>query len=206
MDLTVIQTDALTELINIGVGKAAGVLNAMLNHHVALRVPAVRVMSLVQASQELATLSKKYVSSVRLGFSGRLNGLAALYFPPESAAKLVSVLVGEKPEDLDLDSVKIATLTEVGNILLNGVVGSISNIVGQHLEFSVPVYEEETLQGLVSSSGSGSEDVVIMAETEFSAEDLQINGTIMLLLEVSSFAGLMNFLDGQESQEVGVVP
>uniref|UniRef100_A0ACD5GZE0 Uncharacterized protein n=1 Tax=Desertifilum tharense IPPAS B-1220 TaxID=1781255 RepID=A0ACD5GZE0_9CYAN len=51
-----------------------------------------------------------------------------MIFPTESASTLVSLLTGEKPGTPDLEAVKIGTLLEVGNIVLNGVVGTVSNL------------------------------------------------------------------------------
>ncbi len=45
MELTAAQLDALKELINIGIGRAAGMLNDMVNSHVSLQVPQVRILS-----------------------------------------------------------------------------------------------------------------------------------------------------------------
>ena len=43
MKVTSYQVDALTELINIGVGRAAGMLNQILEAHIQLQVPSVKI-------------------------------------------------------------------------------------------------------------------------------------------------------------------
>ena len=45
MNVSAEEIDALRELINIGVGRAAGALNDMVGAHVELRVPSVRLVS-----------------------------------------------------------------------------------------------------------------------------------------------------------------
>jgi chemotaxis protein CheC len=53
MDLTADQIDALKELINIGIGRAAGVLNTMLHSHIRLRVPVVEIFSPSALKEEM---------------------------------------------------------------------------------------------------------------------------------------------------------
>jgi chemotaxis protein CheY-P-specific phosphatase CheC len=48
------QLDALRELINIGIGRAAGVLNEMLSAHIQLYVPDVEILS-AEESRERST-------------------------------------------------------------------------------------------------------------------------------------------------------
>ena len=48
--------DALGELVNIGAGRAAGVLNEMLNSCVSLHVPDVKILPAASLSDEVAKL------------------------------------------------------------------------------------------------------------------------------------------------------
>ena len=52
MSMTPEQIDALKELINIGVGKAAAMLNQMVNIRVHLKVPFVKVLTLSKLVSE----------------------------------------------------------------------------------------------------------------------------------------------------------
>ena len=195
MELSPAQLDVLTELMNIGVGQGAGVLNAMIDSHVELSVPSVRVMSAPDVVKELSGASQETVSAVQLRFSGNFRGSAGLFFPPDSAVKLVDILAGDDTGPSDLDELMIGTLTEVGNMILNGVMGSISNVIDHHLDYTIPTYTDGTIDRVVSSSISAATDMVIVAETEFRAEALEISGRILLFIEVTSFADLVKALD-----------
>ena len=177
--LTPKQQDALTEVINIGLGRAAGMLNDMVNARVYLRVPTVKAFRMDQLAQEVA--------AVLLGFHGAFAGTAALVFPPDSAAKLVSLLTGENLNTPDLDAVRVGTLNEVGNIVLNGVMGSIGNILKQRVNYSLPTYAENTIMALLLSGKLAPDTTVILAHTHFGVEDHQIEGDVVLLFEVESF-------------------
>jgi chemotaxis protein CheC len=193
VDLTHDQLDALKELINIGVGQAAGMLSEMIDYHIRLQIPEVELLPILDMqNQQKQRLGSDPLSAVKLPFSGSFTGNAQLIFPTESAAMLVSVLTGEDVESPDLDSLKISTLSEVGNILLNGVMGSISNILEQQLDYAIPCYEEEDIDHLLSFKIGYSQAHILLARTQFDIAELQIQGDIVLFFDVSSFQLLLN--------------
>lgn len=194
MQLTSHQVDALTELINIGVGRAAGVLNQMLQHHITLEVPNITVRSPRELKQGLSGLVPGTVATVRMNFRGSFSGTTALVFPPASAAHLAAIISQEDPENSDLDSVRIGTLTEVGNIVINGVMGSITNVLTEYVSYSMPLYLEDTIENLLASHCADSGSVVLVAQTRFTIEHLEIEGNIILLFE-SSFEALLAAID-----------
>lgn len=195
MVLTSDQTDALKELLNIGVGKAAAVLNEMIESHVSLQVPSLRIALVDQLENEFSALGQSQLASVSLGFHGAFTGDAMLVFPTDSAAKLVSILTGEEPESPDLDSIRIGAITEVGNILMNGVMGSIGNILDQPITYSIPTYREDTIDRLLTSGELETKAAALLAETRFTVEKLRIEGDIILAFEVGSFDALLDIIN-----------
>jgi chemotaxis protein CheC len=202
--LSVDHLDALQEFINIGVGRAASLLNDMLDCPISLKIPKVEVFEAAQLQQRLEKrFNGGFFSTVRLRFSGEFSGTAELLFPTESASTLISVLTGEDCESVDLDAVKIGTLSEVGNIVINGVMGSISNLLGQHLCYAIPIYLEDTIHHLfLSTPIRDQEKVFLLAQTRFEIEQLEVIGDVILIFEVSSFGALIAAID----QELGVAP
>ena len=111
MTLTDLQRDALCEMVNIGVGRAASILNQMLEHPIHLQVPDVEILPVEELVQAFSTLTDVRLASVQMGFKGTFSGLALLLFPTNSASNLVTLLTGEEPGTPDLDSLRAATLT-----------------------------------------------------------------------------------------------
>jgi chemotaxis protein CheC len=130
MNLTPMQLDLLTELINIGIGRAAGSINQMSNAHVQLQVPHLRLLSDEGLAEYCQPIAGRMLSCIRLPFDGALSGLTFLIFPPAGASGLISIILGREHIPFDKDSLRIGTLEEIGNIVLNGVMGSISNFLG----------------------------------------------------------------------------
>lgn len=196
MNLTLSHIDALQELVNIGVGRAAGVLNDMLNSPIRLHIPEVRLLSPDELKQELKSqFDNSLLATVQLSFSGTFSGTTELVFPSESAAHLVSVLTGEAPGTPDLDVVKIGALLEVGNIVLNGIMGSLSNALIEHLDYSLPAYTESTVNNFPIFADIDESTKILLAHTCFMIEQLHISGDIILMFTVGSLDALLKAID-----------
>ncbi len=204
MELTPDQIDALKELINIGVGRAAGVLNEMTQSHIHLQVPFIKIVSPEELKMDMGDLDRGRLSSVQLGFKGSFSGIAALIFPTDSAAKLVAVITGDERTDTDLDSLRIGTLTEVGNIVLNGVMGSIGNVLEHRINYSVPTYMEDTINNLLFSKNPVPNAMILLAQTRFTIEQLQVQGDIMLFFDVGSLDTFIATIDKSIQSNLGV--
>ncbi len=188
------QIDYLRELVNIGIGRAAADLNSMVSSHVHLQAPIVEVLTLGEIAVRVQGLGGQLTSAVRLVFKGTLTGTAWQLFPSDSAAKLVSLLTEDQVEDDDLDSLRIGALVEVGNILLNGVMGVISNEMKDHLTFTVPSYVEGSFKDLLIPTGADESTLVVWAQTHFVIQQRQISGQVMLLFEIDSLSRLFSQL------------
>ncbi len=190
MTLSSLQLDILQELINIGVGRAAGMLNRLVRTHIQLQVPVLRVLTPTQLAAMYAGRTDTVFSAVQLSFSGEFTGVSALIFPPESASKLVAVILGKEamPEDHDM---RCGTLQEVGNIVLNGVMGSIANILKEPLRYSPPDFIEADIGGIVGRENG----MILVARTQFSMKDHLIEGEVLIIFSLSSFDSLLAAID-----------
>jgi len=196
MYLTELQLDALKEAINLGVGYAAGSLNEMIGNPISLQVPEVDVLSLEEAQLRVGAFGWNRVASVQLAFSGPLTGNVALVLPYDSAVELVSLMTGDEGANTDVDGIRAATLEETGNIILNGVVGSISNLLRGQISFSIPYYSEqgglpERLMGMQLRAGAH----VVLARARFCVANHEIVGEIFLFLEMGALECLVDALD-----------
>ncbi len=180
MILDACSSDALTEIINIGVGYSAGILQSMLDCHIELHIPRVELLR----AEDLPKHIGLPVASVHLGFTGYLMGDAVMLFPREAARNLAALLNQESPDSPHLDFLCGSTLTEVGNILLNGIVGTISNLLDLHLDYQVPEYSELPLQEWLNRRDGMSS--VLLVRSTISVENHPIEGELMLCLNSGS--------------------
>jgi chemotaxis protein CheC len=188
---TPLQLDILQELINIGVGRAAGMLNQMVNTHIQLQVPVLRVLTAEQLTDMYANRKDSLFSAVQMHFSGGFSGMSALVFPPESASKLVAVILDKEAMTGD-EALRCGTLQEVGNIVLNGVMGSIANMLKEPLRYTSPDFVEADLSGILGEDSG----MILVARTQFSMKDHLIEGEVLILFSLSSFDSLLAAIDG----------
>ena len=192
MHISLEELDALQELLNIGVGRAAGSLNQMLEKPIRLHIPSIQIGKMEELSLEVQKMKDTTLSSVQLPFKGTFSGASCLLFPTDSATALVLALTGES-EDLDtMDSLREATLTEIGNIVLNGVMGSLANILKHQITYSVPFYEETSIQGLMKAPTADTEEMILWAQTHFTIEEYDLTGDIMLMFGVPDLGRLIH--------------
>ncbi len=184
--------DAIRELINIGVGRAAGMLNDITGCTIHLKVPSIQIVDIARFTNGTQSDGNTPLSTVSLSFRGPMSGLAALVFPPESAAQLVILMTRESEESREMDAMRIETLKEVGNIIINAVMGSIANVLKQHLNYSLPDYQELGIRSLAKSLHTKVDDRLVIANAHFQIEKTLIEGNILLILELGSMDTLIS--------------
>ena len=189
--------DAIREIVNIGVGRAAGQLQDMTGSHIRLRIPSITIVPFNEITASGNTLiSGDTLSAVLLDFKGTFSGISAVVFPPESAAALVMLLTGEHEKSPELDAMRIEALKEVGNIIINAVMGSIANVLSEHLIYSIPTYYEGPIENLARLKRKNVRDeCVLLARTNFLVEKLNVEGDILLILEIGSLDALVESIN-----------
>jgi chemotaxis protein CheC len=194
--LSEMQRDALTEIVNIGVGRAANSLSDIIGEHIILKVPKVEVFSLEKLSEVLSSFKGMKHSSVLQGFQGDFKGTSALVFPPDSAARLVSALTGDEADSPTLDAVRSGTLIEIGNIVINAILGTMGNMLESNFTFSLPEYREiKDIKDILDVVNNEDEGFILLAETNFNISTLEINGYIFVLFKLDSLKSLMTIID-----------
>src|SRR5512138_3965669 len=96
MNLSESYHDTLTELINIGYGRAAAALSELTGRRIMLEVPKVAVHPIDEVGPALAEVLKGEVASVHQVFSGPVSGNALLLLDEQAALMLHSLLLGEQ--------------------------------------------------------------------------------------------------------------
>jgi chemotaxis protein CheC len=191
--------DGIRELVNIGIGKSAGSLNALTGHHVTLHVPDIHISTIHDLKEQIPHPDPSF-SVVSLNYNGAFEGTAVLMFPLKSAENLFFLLNGETERTQENDELWRMTLLEIGNIIINAVMGSITNILGKKLEFQIPQYREDSLDHLLDNGQFADSQSAIVVHARFSVEDEGILGEIVLLLADQSIDILAELIN----QKIGI--
>ena len=185
--------DALSEIVNVGVGRAAGSLSELIGSRIDLCVPEITLVDRDKIDNQAES-----GMSVIQAFDGAISGSALLMFPIASGRKLAALLVGSDESD-DLPEFEISgILSEVGNIVLNGVLGSLANAVDVDLAYKVPdFFANESFSGLMDKGDNQSSMLggpVLLADARFSVESADIQGSVVLAFRLGSLESLLEQL------------
>lgn len=190
LGLDALEVDALTELVNLGVGRAAVSLRELVKEQVFLSVPSLSVLSKPGAAELIHGPDGRHLIAVRQAFDGEFSGRALLIFPEANSLELVRAVAGEHLSLEDIAELELEALAEIGNIILNGCMGTISNLLQRSLTMSLP----EILRGhglnFFDLSTPAAEDVVLFIHINFLLHGREISGYVALVMDLPSLAAL----------------
>ncbi|RDH85571.1 MAG: chemotaxis protein CheC [endosymbiont of Escarpia spicata] len=184
MELSELQEDAISELLNIGMGTAASALSQMVGEEVMLSVPSVTIVPRSEAAQAIGLGKDDQVSAVREHFTGSFWGDAMLLFPEGNSVELVRALLKEEMTLEMLSEMEQEALTEVGNIILNACLGSLANIFGDELHYEMPEFAHGAC-GMILADDKGGGSVLIL-RMDFTLQKTNVGGFLTLMMDVDS--------------------
>lgn len=195
VDLSELEHDALTELVNIGVSRAAASLRNMVGRQVLLSVPSVEVVSRTAAAALIRERETGPLVAVRQGFSGAFNGQALLIFPEQNSLELVRSVTGDELSGEDVLEMEQEALAETGNIVLNSCLANMANMLERPLEMSLPeVIRGESARFFELGAESEEAGVVLFLYINFSISDRDIRGYIAMLMDLPSLDALKSLI------------
>lgn len=193
--LSELELDALTELVNIGVSRAAASLAAMVSEQVLLAVPSVMIVSRSHAAGLLDQSQRNLLVAVRQAFHGDVSGRALLIFPEKNSLELVRAVVGDSLSLEDILELEHDALAEIGNIILNSCMATVANLLRRDFTMSLPEIIRGTSEGLFELTVSKSDDVVLFVHINFSLKGHQIVGYVAMVMDFASLASLKQLVD-----------
>lgn len=203
MQLTEAHQDALTELINIGYGRAAASLSELTRRRISLEVPHISIYEIAKAMDALHEFMQGEVASVHQLFAGVVSGQAMLLLNRQAAVTLNAMLMGDAPCSGDLRQAEREVLTEVGNIVLNACLGVFGNVLRVQMTFSVPHFHMDNVEDILRSSTVQNVDLkyALMIHTRFHVATSNVTGYLMIVLGVTSLSRLQQELDKLEQRQ-----
>jgi chemotaxis protein CheC len=197
-----LELDALTELVNLGVSRAAANLREMVEEEVHLSVPSVELILREKAIQILAKGDSKLVAVHQI-FEGDITGRALLIFPEMKSLELVrAVTSGELPLE-DIIDLEQEALAETGNIILNSCLATMANMLRRTFKISLPEIlrgDGQMLFNMPPPPEAG--DVVMFVYINFAIRSDDIEGYIAMLMDMPSLTALKELL-GEFIQRAG---
>lgn len=195
LTFTEVEQDAVTELMNMGVGRAAGAFSKLVQDEVLLSVPSVRFMAVEEANKAFSEAIPAVLAGVMQSFDGFITGTAALLFPEERSLELVRAVLGEDMPAEDISELEQETLAEIGNILLNNCLATLANVLHRDIHSSLPeTYSggrDHVLGALCPFIPPGQAEreppsVLMLVQIDFSLKTRAIQGYLAFVIDLHS--------------------
>ena len=183
--LSELERDALAEVSNIAMARAANSLRQMVEHEVRLSVPSVEILSQEAAAKVVGEPDNPNLVAVRQDFSGPFSGRALLIFPEANSLELVRAVVGPKLSLEDIVDLEDEALAEIGNIILNSWIATIANLLKQGLKMSLPVVVRGNGRYMFENL-EARDRLILFLRISFEISKKEIRGYVALLMDVPS--------------------
>ncbi|WP_055665556.1 chemotaxis protein CheC [Desnuesiella massiliensis] len=203
MNNKLLRYDILKELFNISVGKAASMLSEIINKKILLDVPNIEIADSKEGDFKLDNYLPKVLDGAlmvsSISFKENLTGEANLIFPAEKMRTFINLCSNQEGEDsyqdvnftdIDFDIVK-----EIGNIILNSLIGEISNYLDINLDYSLP--EVKVFDKIDFKNDVTNRDYlhILLLYITFNIDDTEIEGAIIISLTLTSLNELLKKID-----------
>jgi chemotaxis protein CheC len=195
-ELTEMQTSALKEIINIGVGNAVTSLSKMINTRISIDIPELRV-ELIEKVPEAAGGADKVVSGVIMHVDGDINGYIMMLLPKESAETICKAVSGEESTDI-LSPMNQSMIEEIGHILAGSYISSLSEFLGLNITISPPMQTYDMLGAIMDHvliEMSQNVECTLFFDTIFTMEGKKMEGIFLTLFDPMGMDKLLTRID-----------
>jgi chemotaxis protein CheC len=201
--LSEIQIDALTEVFNVGAGRAALSLSEIVGEEVILSVPSIEVLKAEDVNSRVLTLKDDKFATVSQLFSGPFEAEAVLLFTENYALEIVRDMMGSQMSIEDLAEFEQEAMCELGNIILNACLSAMADMLGISLNSSLPTYAMSSPDEITArladkrddddgEDGDGS--YVLVLHIDLVLEKHHTEGHLIFLLSSTSLSKLISHI------------
>ncbi|MCB1192993.1 MAG: chemotaxis protein CheC [Leptospiraceae bacterium] len=194
INLAEIEQDALIEGFNIGIGRAAKALSEMVDEKIKLSVPELKIFTKPYDLSSIGLNTEQKVCAIVQNYNGKyLKTDAMLLFVEEKSLELVRLFLREDIPLEDITELEEDALSEIGNIILNACIGSLSNLIDSQANGSLPKILKKNVIDLITSK-ENEESVLLIIYVDFSIENKSITGYVIFTLNMINFQLFLNQL------------
>lgn len=190
--LSELQIDTLTEIFNIGAGRAASSLSEIVGDEVRLSVPRVQLYQSSEINADTLSLNSQRLGAVKQSFSGPFNADAMLLFTEERALEIVHDMMGSQMGIEDVAEFEQEAMCELGNIILNACLSSMADMLELTLDSSLPVYSvgatDVILRQIILEAN---QPLMLVLHIDLAIEKRHSQGYLVFLLSSSSLQELL---------------
>ena len=189
MNLDEFETDALTELFNVGLHRAAASLSEITGQRIIVDPPKLWIVRAEDAESHLRDLLTGELAAVHQVFGGAVAGDAALLIEQDKAAELARMVThGGAAGGGRLDQSAREVLAELGNVVLGACLSGFGDMLDVSVTFYVPTIRIDSLRTVLQSlwSESTAGQYAVIVATQFRVSGLEVNGYMIVAVGAKS--------------------
>ena len=199
------QSDALGEMVNVGIGRAAASLSEMTRDEVLLSIP--KLQFIARSSVERYIGESGELVAVKQRFDGVFNGEALLFFPEDRSLELVRTVLGDTIPVESMSNLEEEALLEIGNVLLNACLSTFGDTLELEVRTGLPSCHRGTCAEIMATGRREDDERVLFIGIDFSLKGQAINGYVVFILSVDSIQELLPQVDAYlERMGIPIVP
>lgn len=186
MKFSDIELDALAETFNLSLGEAASMFSEMIRENIIISVPTVEILSRAilleqlqhQGSDRLCAIKQRFESSSDF----KTNTL--LLFPEQGTLELVRKMLGDNTPIEHITELEQDTLAEIGNIIMNGCMGSLANLFNNRMTGTIPDVSVSNTSDVLNNYDLN--ELFLVAKISMSLSSTNITGLVLFIMDVNS--------------------
>ena len=194
--------DALTELFNIGLHRAAASLSELTGQRIIVDLPRLWVCPIEETHDRLIALLNGDLATVHQIFKGTVTGDAVLVLEYGNATRLATLLTdGSVATSGRLDQSAREVLAEVGNVILSSCLSAFGDMLHVAVSFSVPRIHVESLDALLRSLQVENAELqfALLAATRFRLTEGEVGGYLIIAVGLTSLGLISRALAAREA-------
>jgi chemotaxis protein CheC len=180
--------DIIREMVNIGIGEAADALSKLVNTRVIITVPDIYVMDVKAALAYIRDQVKSVGVYISQDFRDAVRGKTLLFYTKECCISLLNAIYGQTLKT-SLTESGIATLNEIGNVIMVSCMSEISNMIAGRIVFELPEatieISENYFQNLLKDLDELDKAVIVKNGIRIKENDIE--GYLFVLLSFENF-------------------
>ena len=189
--LSELQLDALTEVFNVGAGRAAASLSEIVGDEVKLSVPSVEIRKSSEIDNEVIGLGTDRFGAVHQTFKGAFEAEAILLFAEDHALEIVRDMMSSQISIEDLAEFEQEAMCELGNIILNACLSAMADMLNIPMDCSLPDYTVSTIDEIIQRINAGEVDAyLLLLHIDLVIEKRRSKGHLIFVLGSTSLVKL----------------
>jgi len=121
-------------------------------------------------------------------------------FPDADSLEIVRKMLGDHLSDESIAELQNEAMSEIGNIVLNACIGSLSQSFDINFSIELPEFNRSTPDNILKSKHLDKESLILFIRIELTLSQSKITGYLAFLLGFESFSILHDQIKNKISQ------